>query len=184
MTGRPAAAVVVALGGNALLRRGEPLDADHQRANVASAAAALAALAARPPDRRHARQRPAGRAARAAGRGLHRHDPVSARRARRRERGHDRLPDRAGARQPAAAGAPVATLLTQVVGRSRTTRPSRRPTQADRAGLRTRPRRAGWPPSAGGRSRRTDRASAGSCPRPSRWMWSSSRRSGCCSMPG
>jgi carbamate kinase len=38
--------VVVALGGNALLRRGEPMTADAQRANVRSAAPALAAVAA------------------------------------------------------------------------------------------------------------------------------------------
>jgi len=37
--------IVVALGGNALLRRGEPLDASIQRANIANAAAALAAVA-------------------------------------------------------------------------------------------------------------------------------------------
>ena len=33
--------VVVALGGNALLRRGEPLTAENQRQNVARACAAL-----------------------------------------------------------------------------------------------------------------------------------------------
>jgi carbamate kinase len=38
--------VVVALGGNALLRRGEPLEADVQRYNAAAAARSLAALAA------------------------------------------------------------------------------------------------------------------------------------------
>ncbi len=38
--------VVVALGGNALLRRGEPLAADVQRANVAVAAWAVAEIAA------------------------------------------------------------------------------------------------------------------------------------------
>lgn len=38
--------VVVALGGNALLRRGEVADAEHQRANVAIAAHAIAPLAA------------------------------------------------------------------------------------------------------------------------------------------
>ena len=38
--------VVVALGGNALLRRGEPLDAAVQRANVEVAAEAVAAVAA------------------------------------------------------------------------------------------------------------------------------------------
>jgi len=37
--------VVLALGGNALLRRGEPLDAEVQRVNVASAVAALAPIA-------------------------------------------------------------------------------------------------------------------------------------------
>lgn len=37
--------IVVALGGNALLRRGESMDADTQRANVATAVAALAELA-------------------------------------------------------------------------------------------------------------------------------------------
>lgn len=38
--------VVVALGGNALLKRGEPMTAEVQRANVRKAAAALADLAA------------------------------------------------------------------------------------------------------------------------------------------
>lgn len=37
--------VVIALGGNALLRRGEPLDADVQRRNVQTAAAAVAEIA-------------------------------------------------------------------------------------------------------------------------------------------
>ena len=37
--------IVVALGGNALLRRGEPLEAGAQRANVARAAQAVARLA-------------------------------------------------------------------------------------------------------------------------------------------
>lgn len=38
--------VVVALGGNALLRRGEPRDVEHQRANVRAAAAVLAPVVA------------------------------------------------------------------------------------------------------------------------------------------
>jgi carbamate kinase len=46
MTPRP---IVVALGGNALLRRGEPTDATTQRRNVARATQSLAALAARGP---------------------------------------------------------------------------------------------------------------------------------------
>src|SRR3954447_13330760 len=38
--------IVVALGGNALLRRGQPMTAENQRANVRTAAEALAAIAA------------------------------------------------------------------------------------------------------------------------------------------
>src|SRR3974377_234320 len=38
--------VVVALGGNALLRRGEPMTAEKQRENVAGACSALASIAA------------------------------------------------------------------------------------------------------------------------------------------
>ncbi len=37
--------IVVALGGNALLKRGEPMTADHQRTNIRAAARALAPLA-------------------------------------------------------------------------------------------------------------------------------------------
>ncbi len=37
--------VVVALGGNALLRRGEPLEADIQRQNIATAAKTIAEIA-------------------------------------------------------------------------------------------------------------------------------------------
>ena len=37
--------IVVALGGNALLQRGEPLTSENQRANIAIAARALAPLA-------------------------------------------------------------------------------------------------------------------------------------------
>jgi carbamate kinase len=37
--------IVVALGGNALLKRGEPMTAGHQRANIATAAGALAKVA-------------------------------------------------------------------------------------------------------------------------------------------
>jgi carbamate kinase len=37
--------IVIALGGNALLKRGEPMTADHQRANVRTAATALASVA-------------------------------------------------------------------------------------------------------------------------------------------
>ena len=37
--------VVIALGGNALLKRGEPMTAEQQRGNIRSAAPALAAVA-------------------------------------------------------------------------------------------------------------------------------------------
>src|SRR5215212_3767868 len=48
LTGRiDAMRVVVALGGNALLKRGEPMTADAQRANVRKAAPALAAIASK-----------------------------------------------------------------------------------------------------------------------------------------
>src|SRR5437879_3229563 len=43
--GRGAMRVVVALGGNALLRRGEPLDAMNQAANAKRAAVAIASIA-------------------------------------------------------------------------------------------------------------------------------------------
>lgn len=38
--------IVIALGGNALLRRGEPADADTQRRNVVAAVESLVELAA------------------------------------------------------------------------------------------------------------------------------------------
>ena len=89
--------IVVALGGNALLRRGEPADAKTQRENVELAAQALERAGARALAGDHPRQRPADRSARAAGRRLRRHGALSARRARRGVRGHGRLPARAGA---------------------------------------------------------------------------------------
>ena len=106
--------VLVALGGNALLKRGEPMTAEIQRANIRVAATSLAPVAGRPPARAVPRQRPAGRPARAAGGGLQGRRAISARRARRPDRGDDRLPDRAGARQPAPAEVPFATILTMI----------------------------------------------------------------------
>ena len=94
--------IVVALGGNALLKRGEPMTAEVQRRNVADRGGGPGAGRARPSAGDQPRQRSAGRAARAPGRGLQAGRGLSARRARRRNRGHDRLHDRAGARQPAA----------------------------------------------------------------------------------
>jgi carbamate kinase len=64
--------VVAALGGNALLERGERPDSDVQESHVASAAAALKPLLHEARCGHHARQRPAGRAAGRVGRSLHR----------------------------------------------------------------------------------------------------------------
>ena len=107
--------IVVALGGNALLQRGQPADAAAQRRNVAIAVEALAELARRARGRRHPRQRTAGRAARAPGRGL-------------RRRSSPYPLDVLGAESEgmigylldqelvnALGGRPVATLLTQVI---------------------------------------------------------------------
>ena len=70
MTGPSGRPVVVALGGNALLRRGESPDVARQRQNVEVAAAALAAVARDHRRRDHAWQRAPGRRARAAVRGV------------------------------------------------------------------------------------------------------------------
>ena len=94
--------VVVALGGNALLRRGEPMTIENQRENVALACDHLAPLAERARAGDLPRQRPPDRAAGAGGRRVRAGARLPARRARRRDPGHDRLPRRAGARQPPA----------------------------------------------------------------------------------
>ena len=127
--------IVVALGGNALLRRGQPMTAEHQRENVRVAAEQLA------PDRRGqrarhlARQRPAGRAARAPGGGVRGGRGLPARRPRRPDRGHDRLHDRAGAGQPPPVRAAVREHPDD--GRGRPGRPGvQRPDQVHRPGLR------------------------------------------------
>ena len=95
------ARIVVALGGNALLKRGEALTADNQRANARTAAEALAPLCAEHEVViTHGNGPQVGLLALQElaypGRGL------AARRARRRDRRRDRLHDRAGARQPPA----------------------------------------------------------------------------------
>ena len=83
--------VVVALGGNALLRRGQELSAENQRENARAACRHLAPVARGARARDLARQRPAGRPARAAGRRLHGRRGLSARRPGRPDRGDDRL---------------------------------------------------------------------------------------------
>ena len=147
--------IVVALGGNALLRRGQPAEAETQRRNVARGRLRPRRALRRARARRHARQRPAGRAARARGGRLQSRRAVSARRPRRREPGHDRLPARPGA--PQRARGRRGRGGAHAGGRARPTiRPS--------AGRRSRSapstpsaRRSGSPPSTAGRSAPTGR---------------------------
>ena len=94
--------VVVALGGNALLRRGEPLTAENQRANARAACKALAPVALEHElVISHGNGPQVGLLA-LQGSAYTAVDAVPARRARRADRGDDRLPDPAGARQRAA----------------------------------------------------------------------------------
>ena len=164
--------VVVALGGNALLRRGEPLDAAAQRRNVISGGRGAGRAGGRARGGRHSRQRPPGRAARPPGRGLPAGPAVPARRARRRDRGNDRLPARAGARQRprAATGGDAAHAGDRRPGRSRV-RAIRRSSIGP---VYDRPTRGGSPPSADGRGAATALTGDGSCRRPSRARSSSS----------
>ena len=94
--------IVIALGGNALLQRGQPMTAENQRANIRVAAECIAGVAPGNEIVDRPRQRTPGRPAGAAGRGVPRRRAVPARRAGRPDRGDDRLRHRAGARQPAA----------------------------------------------------------------------------------
>ena len=92
--------VVVALGGNALLRRGEPMTADRQRANVQVAAGALARIAAEHElVVTHGNGPQVGLLALQADayEGV---DPYPLDVLGRGDRGDDRVPARAGARQP------------------------------------------------------------------------------------
>ena len=124
--------VLVALGGNALLKRGEPMTAEVQRANVRVAAAALAPVAAQHQlVISHGNGPQVGLLALQASR-LHRGRGVPARRPRRPDRGDDRLPDRAGARQPAPGRGAAGDAPDDDRGRRR--RPGvRRPDQVRRA---------------------------------------------------
>ena len=126
--------VVVALGGNALLRRGQPLTAEKQRANVALACEALAPIA-----REHELVITHGNGPQVGLLALQAAayaavDPYPAGRARRADRGNDRLPDRAGARQPAAAREPPRDAAHDDRGRRATTLRSRtRPSPSARS---------------------------------------------------
>ena len=126
--------VVTALGGNALLRRGEPMTAENQRRNVRIAAEALAPVAMQHQLVVGHGNGPAGRPAGAAGRRLHQGGDLSARRAGRADRGHDRLHDRAGAGQPAALRAALRHPADHDRGRSGRSR-LQEPDQVHRAGL-------------------------------------------------
>ena len=104
--------VVAALGGNALLRRGEALTAENQRERLGSVQGARARRARARPGHLP-RKRAAGRPARAAG-SVHAGRRLPARRAGGADRGDDRLPHPAGARQRAPVRTHLATLLTQI----------------------------------------------------------------------
>ena len=139
--------VVVALGGNALLRRGQPMSVANQRENVRTACDRLAPIAAQPRARRLARQRTADRAARAR-RGRVRGDAgCAARRPRRGDAGHDRLPHRTRAREPAPVREAARDAADDDRGRPRRSRvrrsdQARRPDLLERRGREAR-RRAG-----------------------------------------
>ena len=159
--------IVVALGGNALLRRGEPAEAATQRAHVLEAASALAALAA--DDElviTHGNGPQVGLLALEAD-AYKAVAPVSARHPRRREPGHDRLPARPGARRRAAR---ARGRRAADAGAGRPRRPGLRlPDEADRPGLLASRRRdeLAAEPRLDGRPRRRA-TSAASSPRPSR----------------
>ena len=127
--------VVTALGGNALLRRGEAMTAENQRANVKIACEALAPIAKEHQLVHRPRQRPAGGPHRPAAGLLRQGRPLPLRRAGCADRGHDRLRHRAGAGQSAArSSVPFATLLTMIEVDPR--RPGlQEPDQVHRAGL-------------------------------------------------
>ena len=127
--------VVIALGGNALIQRGQAMSADVQRTNIRTAASRPGAGRQGPPADRVARQRPAGRPAGAAGGGLSGRRALSTRHPGRRNAGHDRLPAGAGAWQRAALRG--AAGHHPVHGRGGPRRPGlRRPDQVRGTGVR------------------------------------------------
>ena len=172
--------VVVALGGNALLRRGEPLTAQNQRVNVRAACRSLAPLAADHELVISHGNGPQVGSARAPGVGVQGGRPVPVGRPRRADRGHDRLPDPAGARQPAPAGR--ADHVPADHDRGRQGRPRvRQPDQAHRPDLHRGRGRRPWPRRRAGRSSRTATTCAAWSPRLRREGSSGSSRSSGCS---
>ena len=136
-------------GGNALLQRGEPMTADRQRANVRRRGRAARADRRGARARRLARQRAAGRAAGAAGRRVRaRSSPTRSTSSGARDRGHDRLPARAGAGQRAAVR--DAARDDPDDGRGRPGRPGvRRPDEVRRPRLRRGGGATRWRPQKG-----------------------------------
>ena len=157
--------ILVALGGNALLKRGEPMTAERAAGQRPDRRHGAGAGGRAPPAGAVPRQRPPGRAARAPGGRLQGRRGLPARPPRRPDRGDDRLPDRAGAREPAAGRGAVRHDPDD--GRGRRRRPGlRRPDQVRRTRSTTTPRPRRWPPRRGGCSSATATASAASSPSP------------------
>lgn len=137
--------VVAALGGNALLRRGEPVDAEFQLKHLAEAVTALAPLA----DHHelvltHGNGPQVGLLAEESAADPHLNHPLPARHPRRADAGDDRVlagPGDAGPRP----GRKAAALITQTVVRGTTPRPHSPPSSSARSTRRTRrPSRRTW----------------------------------------
>ena len=146
--------IVAALGGNALLERGEPPESDSEEAHIVTAVRALAPLAARHDLVDHLRQRPPGRDAGTGERARSGHrQALPVRRARRADPGHDRLLAGPGAAERAAR--PPGGLPGQPdpgpLGRPGL----RRPVRSSSARSTTRSRPGPWPRASTGRSART-----------------------------
>ena len=132
--------ILVALGGNALLKRGEPMTADVQRANIRTAARSLAPVAEHHQlVLSHGNGPQVGLLALQAA-AYKEVEAYPLGRPRRPDGGDDRLSHRAGARQPAARRGPVRHDPDDDRGRRRRSG-VRRPDQVRRTGLRGRRRR-------------------------------------------
>ena len=140
--------VVAALGGNALQRRGRAARGRGRGEQREARRGGARRDRARAPARRHARQRSADRAARAAVRGVPRRPQLPARSARRRERGNDRLPPRARARERVAGAARRVAAHADRGRRARPRVPQARRSRSARCTTPTRrsvwPRERGW----------------------------------------
>ena len=172
--------VVAALGGNALLRRGEPLTAENQRANARVACKALAPVALEHElVISHGNGPQVGLLA-LQGSAYTEVEPYPARPARRPDRGHDRLPDPAGARERASVREAARLAADPDRGRSRRPRVPGSD-EADRPDLHEGRGRRGLRRRRAGCSSPTATASAASCPRRCRSGSSASSRSSGCS---